>query len=146
MKTLCPAFNADALWVRHAIFRVRDEQQEHLNARKSGNDYLDDFFTKYRDRASAKHLLSKSSLTEVMQSSYVFLLFWLAHVFYILSTQGTDVLKHVEVHNETDEATLKLMFKKFVQTHNRTYVNDTEEYNRRLSVFKVVCLIILLAK
>ena len=81
-----------------------------------------------------------------MQSSYVFVLFWLAHVFYMLSTQGSNVdeLKRVQVYNETDEVTLKLMFKTYVQTHNRTYVNDPEEYNRRLSVFKVVaCLIVL---
>lgn len=53
-------------------------------------------------------------------------------------------LKRVQVYNETDEANLHLMFKKYVQTHNRTYINDPEEYNRRLSVFKVVpCLIVL---
>lgn len=75
-----------------------------------------------------------------MASSYVFFIFWSAQVFYLLSTQGTAVeeLKRVQVYNETDEATLKMMFKKYVQTHNRTYVNDPEEYNRRLSVFKVV--------
>lgn len=64
----------------------------------------------------------------------------------MLSTQGThvDELKRVQVYNETDEATLKLMFKKYVQTHNRTYINDPEEYDRRLSMFKVVpCLIVL---
>ena len=99
-----------------------------------------------RDRTSAKHLVSKGSLTEVMASSYVFFIFWSVHVFYLLSTQGTavDELKRVQVYNETDEATLKIMFKKYVQTHNRTYVNDPKEYNRRLSVFKVVpCLIAL---
>lgn len=82
----------------------------------------------------------------VMPSLYVFFLFSSAHVFCMLSTQGThvDELKRVQVYNETDEATLKLMFKKYVQTHNRTYINDPEEYNRRLSVFKVVpCLIVL---
>lgn len=81
-----------------------------------------------------------------MASSYVFFIFWSVHVFYLLSTQGTavDELKRVQVYNETDEATLKIMFKKYVQTHNRTYVNDPKEYNRRLSVFKVVpCLIAL---
>lgn len=73
-----------------------------------------------------------------MPSLYVFFLFSSAHVFCMLSTQGThvDELKRVQVYNETDEATLKLMFKKYVQTHNRTYINDPEEYNRRLSVFK----------
>ena len=85
-----------------------------------------------------------------MASSYVFFIFWTAHVFYLLSTQGTavDELKRVQVYNnETDEATLKIMFKKYVQTHNRTYVNDPKEYNRRLSVFKVVpCLIALYEK
>ena len=63
----------------------------------------------------------------------------------MLSIKGSNVeeLKRVPVYNETDEATLKLMFKNYVQTHNRTYVNDPEEYNRRLSVFKVVpCLIV----
>lgn len=92
------------------------------------------------------HLLLKGSLTEVMPSSNVFFLFWLAHVLYTLSTQGStvDELKRVQVYNETDEANLHLMFKKYVQTHNRTYINDPEEYNRRLSVFKVVpCLIVL---
>ena len=96
--------------------------------------------------SSMPNLLSKGSLTEVMPSLYVFSLFWLAHVFYMLSTQSThvDELKHVQVYNETDEATLKLMFKKYVQTHNRTYINDPEEYNRRLSVFKVgPCLIVM---
>lgn len=113
---------------------MRDERC----ARKSGNQCLDDFV--WNPRTSAKHLLSKGSLTEVMASSYVFFIFWSAQVFYLLSTQGTAVeeLKRVQVYNETDEATLKMTFKKYVQTHNRTYVNDPEEYNRRLSVFKVV--------
>lgn len=102
--------------------------------------------------AEIEHLRSicfQGSLTEVMASSYVFFIFWSAHVFYLLSTQGTAVeeLKRVQVYNETDEATLKMMFKKYVQTHNRTYLNDPEEYNRRLSVFKVVpCLIALQEK
>lgn len=64
----------------------------------------------------------------------------------MLSTQSTNVdeLKRVQIYNETDEATLKLMFKKYVQNHNRTYINDPEEYDRRLSVFKVgPCLIVL---
>lgn len=77
-----------------------------------------------------------------MQWFYVFSTFWLAYVFYILSIQCTDmnVLKshHPFLYNETDETTLKLMFKKFVRTHNRTYVNDPEEYIKRLAVFKVI--------
>ncbi|KAL9972202.1 hypothetical protein ACROYT_G018462 [Oculina patagonica] len=76
----------------------------------------------------------------MMQSFYVFSSFWLAYVFYILSIQGTDVneLKsdHPFLYNETDETTLKLMFKEFVRTHNKTYVNDPEEYIKRLGVFK----------
>lgn len=50
------------------------------------------------------------------------------------------------LYNETDEASVELMFKKFVQTHNRTYVNDPKEYIKRLAVFKVYYFIILLAK
>ena len=30
------------------------------------------------------------------------------------------------------------MFKEFVEVHNRTYVNDPEEYGRRLNIFKVM--------
>ena len=87
----------------------------------------------------------KGSLTKVMPSSNVFFLFWSAHVFYMLSTQGSNVdkLKSVHVYNGTDEAALQLMFKQYVQTQNRTYIDDPEEYNRRLLVFKVVpCLIV----
>lgn len=77
----------------------------------------------------------------VMQSFLVFSSFWLAYVFHILAIQGIDVnvLKsHHSLYNETDDTALKVMFKIFVQTHNRKYVNDPEEYVKRLAVFKVV--------
>ena len=46
---------------------------------------------------------------------------------------------HVYVSlNETDRDGVSEMFKEFVEVHNRTYVNDPEEYGRRLNIFKVV--------
>jgi len=53
--------------------------------------------------------------------------------------QGVDISlisDHVSVYNETNDMTARQMFKEFVKTHNRTYVNDPVEYGRRLSVFK----------
>lgn len=76
-----------------------------------------------------------------MQSLYIFSSFWCASVFYILSIQGRDVIISNSLVNETDETTVTLKFKKFVQKFNKSYVNDPEEYNRRMSVFKVGLLI-----
>ncbi|KAJ7323086.1 hypothetical protein OS493_032657 [Desmophyllum pertusum] len=76
--------------------------------------------------------------SEVMQFYYTFSSFWFAYVLYILSIQGIDVSvsKSRVLHNETDDTTLRLMFKNFVQTHNKSYVNDPDEYSKRLAVFK----------
>ena len=57
--------------------------------------------------------------------------------------QGVDISlisDHVSVYNETNDMTARQMFKEFVKTYNRTYVNDPVEYGRRLSVFKVFLL------
>lgn len=57
--------------------------------------------------------------------------------------QGVDISlisDHVSAYNETNDMTARQMFKEFVKTHNRTYVNDPVEYGRRLSVFKVFLL------
>ena len=46
---------------------------------------------------------------------------------------------HVYVSlNETNRDGVSEMFKEFVEVHNRTYVNDPEEYGRRLNIFKVM--------
>ena len=68
---------------------------------------------------------------------------YFAFVFYVLSIQGEDFsLSSDHVYNETKQmyahAAVRQMFKEFVKTHNKTYVNDSEEYSRRLSIFKVV--------
>ena len=41
-------------------------------------------------------------------------------------------------HSETNDEIAAQLFKKFVNTHERIYLNDSEEYNRRLAIFKVV--------
>lgn len=40
-------------------------------------------------------------------------------------------------HNDTNDGIATQLFKKFVKTHNRMYLNNPEEYNRRLTIFKV---------
>lgn len=66
---------------------------------------------------------------------------YFAFVFYVLSIQGKDLsLSSDHVYNETKRmdahAAVRKMFKEFVKTHNKTYVDDPEEYSRRLSIFK----------
>lgn len=41
-------------------------------------------------------------------------------------------------HSETNDEIAAQLFKKFVNTHERIYLNDSEEYNRRLAIFKVI--------
>ena len=41
-------------------------------------------------------------------------------------------------HSETNDEIAAQLFKKFVNTHERMYLNDSEEYNRRLAIFKVL--------
>ena len=56
----------------------------------------------------------------------------------ILLIMGTSS-NHVYVSlNETDRDGVSETFKEFVEVHNRTYVNDPEEYGRRLNIFKVM--------
>ena len=68
----------------------------------------------------------------------MFYILSVASVFYILSTQGRDLngLQSL-VFNETDKAVVSSMFKNFVRKFNKAYLNNPEEYSRRLSVFKV---------
>lgn len=67
----------------------------------------------------------------------MFYILSVASVFYILSTQGRDLngLQSL-VFNETDKAVVSSMFKNFVRKFNKAYLNNPEEYSRRLSVFK----------
>ena len=56
----------------------------------------------------------------------------------ILLIMGTSS-NHVYISlNETNRDGVSEMFKEFVEVHNRTYVNDPEEYGRRLNIFKVM--------
>ena len=41
------------------------------------------------------------------------------------------------VHNETNDLAARQLFKEFVITYNRTYVDDPGEYSKRLAIFKV---------
>ena len=76
-----------------------------------------------------------------MQKFCFFSCFSFAYVFNILSIQGVDInLSSHHVFNETSGMAARQMFKEFVKTHNRTYVNDPEEYSKRLAVFKVILL------
>ena len=79
--------------------------------------------------------------TEVMQKFCFFSWFSFAYVFNVLSIQGVHIkLSSRHVYNETSDMAARQMFKKFVKTHNRTYVSDPEEYSKRLAVFKVILL------
>lgn len=64
--------------------------------------------------------------------------FSLSFLLNILLIMGTSS-NHVYISlNETDRDGVNEMFKAFVEVHNRTYVNDPEEYGRRLNIFKVM--------
>ncbi|CAH3185503.1 unnamed protein product, partial [Porites evermanni] len=71
-----------------------------------------------------------------MQRSFFppcFSLFFLLNILLIMGTSSNHVYVSL---NETDRDGVSEMFKEFVEVHNRTYVNDPEEYGRRLNIFK----------
>lgn len=71
-----------------------------------------------------------------MQRSFFPSCFSLSFLLNILLIMGTSS-NHVYVSlNETNREGVSEMFKEFVEVHNRTYVNDPEEYGRRLNIFK----------
>ena len=73
-----------------------------------------------------------------MQRSFFPSCFSLSFLLNILLIMGTSS-NHVYVSlNETNRDGVSEMFKEFVEVHNRTYVNDPEEYGRRLDIFKVM--------
>ena len=73
-----------------------------------------------------------------MQRSFFPSCFSLSFLLNILLIMGTSS-NHVYVSlNETNRDDVSEMFKEFVEVHNRTYVNDPEEYGRRLDIFKVM--------
>ena len=73
-----------------------------------------------------------------MQRSFFASCFSLSFLLNILLIMGTSS-NHVYISlNETNRDGVSEMFKEFVEVHNRTYVNDPEEYGRRLNIFKVV--------
>ena len=73
-----------------------------------------------------------------MQRSFFPSCFSLSFLLNILLIMGTSS-NHVYVSlNDTDRDGVSEMFKEFVEVHNRTYVNDPEEYGRRLNIFKVM--------
>ncbi|KAK2551311.1 Cathepsin O [Acropora cervicornis] len=59
---------------------------------------------------------------------------------FILSLQavhGEDINTwNDRANSETNDEIAAQLFKKFVNTHERMYLNDSEEYNRRLAIFK----------
>lgn len=73
-----------------------------------------------------------------MQRSFFPSCFSVSFLLNILLIMGTSS-NHVYVSlNETNRDGVSEMFKEFVEVHNRTYVNDPEEYGRRLDIFKVM--------
>ena len=75
---------------------------------------------------------------KAMQRSFFASCFSLSFLLNILLIMGTSS-NHVYISlNETNRDGVSEMFKEFVEVHNRTYVNDPEEYGRRLNIFKVV--------
>lgn len=56
----------------------------------------------------------------------------------ILFIDGIDLsILGDRVHNETSDLVARELFKEFVITHNRTYVDDPMEYSERMAIFKV---------
>ena len=53
---------------------------------------------------------------------------------------GSVAFEGIHIHNVTkvvDGDVTEQLFKEFVLEHNRTYVDDYKEYNKRLHIFKV---------
>ena len=97
-------------------------------------------------KQSVRRKLRKSSTvlersTRVMQL-FRFLQFFSFGCNFILSLQGVHGREintwNDRAHSETNDEIAAQLFKKFVNTHERMYLNDSEEYNRRLAIFKVL--------
>lgn len=73
-----------------------------------------------------------------MQRSFFPSCFSLSFLLNILLIMGTSSNNVYVSLNETNRDGVSEMFKEFVEVHNRTYVNDPEEYGRRLDIFKVM--------
>ncbi|XP_068703274.1 cathepsin O-like [Montipora foliosa] len=66
-----------------------------------------------------------------------FSLFSFAYTCNLLSIQAGDINKSSDrAHNDTNDMVARQLFKEFSKAHNRTYLNDPEEYSRRLVIFK----------
>ena len=102
-------------------------------------------------KTSHLHLLSnrklRKSSTVLGRSTRVMQLFRFFQFFsfgcnFILSLQavhGREINTwNDRAHSETNDEIAAQLFKRFVNTHERMYLNDSEEYNRRLAIFKVI--------
>ena len=86
----------------------------------------------------------EKEVQSIMQTFHFFWCFSFAYIFNILCIQGIDIrLLTDRVYNKTaNGVATRQMFKEFVKTHNRTYVDDPEEYRKRFAVFKVHIVLI----